>query len=54
MRYTYSIFAPKQGKKSLGIPSYRWKDSVKIYLEERVLQFGLKYWIQLAHDRIQW
>jgi hypothetical protein len=34
MRHLYSIFAQKLRGRYLGIPSCRWKGSVKIYLKE--------------------
>jgi hypothetical protein len=41
-----------EGKRSLGRPSHRWDDNIKMNLRE--IGIDVANWIQLAQDRVQW
>jgi len=41
-----------EGKRPLGIPSRRWEDNIKMYLQE--VECAGKAWIDLAQDRDGW
>jgi hypothetical protein len=41
-----------EGKRSLGRPSRRWEDNIKMDLGE--IGIDGANWIQLAQDRVQW
>jgi hypothetical protein len=41
-----------EGKRPLGRPRRRWKDNIKIYLQE--VGRGHGDWMELAHDRDRW
>ena len=41
-----------EGKRPLGRPRHRWKDNIKIALEE--MGRGCGDWMQLAQDRDRW
>ena len=49
----YSVIVGKsEGKRQLGGPSRRWKDNIKIDLQE--VGCGGMDWIELAQDRDRW
>ena len=41
-----------EGKRPLGIPRHRWKDNIKMDLQE--VGCGGMHWIELAQDRDRW
>jgi len=41
-----------EGKRQLGRPRRRWKNNIKMYLQE--YGRGCEDWIQLAQDRNRW
>jgi hypothetical protein len=41
-----------EGKKPLGRPRRRWKDNIKMYINE--IRSDVVNWIQLARDSVQW
>jgi hypothetical protein len=41
-----------EGKRTLGRPKRRWKDNIKMYLQE--VGCGGMDWIELAQDRDRW
>jgi hypothetical protein len=41
-----------EGKRPLGRPRSRWEDNIKMDLRE--IGIDEAYWIQLAHDTVQW
>ena len=41
-----------EGKKPLGRPRRRWKDKIKMDLQE--MGTGCGYWMELAQDRDRW
>jgi hypothetical protein len=43
------LLGKSQGKKTLGMPRRRWKDNIKMDLQE--VGCGLMDWIELTHDR---
>jgi len=52
-RGVYKVLVGKpEGKRSLGRPRRRWKDSIKMDLQEVV--FWCTDWIELAKDRDRW
>jgi hypothetical protein len=53
MRNAYNILVGKhEGKRPLGRPRRRWKDTIRINLREIWLE-GVK-WMRLAQGRTQW
>ena len=49
----YRVFVGKpEGKRTLRRPRRRWKDNVKIDLQE--VECGGMEWIELARDRDRW
>ena len=52
-RGVYSVLVGKpEGKRPLGRPRRRWKDNIKIDLQE--VGCGCMEWIELAQDRDRW
>jgi len=52
-RGLYRVLVGKpEGKRSLGRTRRRWKDNIKMDLQE--VGFGLMDWIELAQDRDRW
>jgi len=52
-RGVYSVLVGKpEGKRPLGRPKRRWKDDIKMDLQE--VRRGVKNWIELAQDRDRW
>jgi len=52
-RDIYRVLVGKpEGKKPLGRPRHRWKDTIKMDLQE--VEFGCMEWIDLAQDRGRW
>jgi hypothetical protein len=52
-RAVYWVLVGKpEGKRSLGRPRYRWKDNIKMDLQE--VGCGDMDWIELAEDRDRW
>ena len=52
-RGAFRVFVGKpKGKRTLGRPRRRWKDNIKMDLQE--LGYGSMYWIDLAQDRDRW
>jgi hypothetical protein len=50
-RIVYQILVGKpEEKRSLGRPSGRWKDGIRMYL----MEIGWEDWIQLAQDMGRW
>jgi hypothetical protein len=52
MKNSYRVVVKRQRKGSLGRPSHRWEDNMKMDLKE--IECGGVDWIQLAQDSIQW
>jgi hypothetical protein len=53
MRKSFKIYVGKPGRKRpLGRPSRRWKDNIKMYVQE-IDSEGVE-WINLAQGRDQW
>jgi len=51
--YVYRVLVGKsEGKRPLGRPRRRWKDNIKMDLEE--VGCGGMDWIELAQDRERW
>ena len=49
----YRVLLEKpEGKRSLGRPSCRWEDNIKMDLQE--VGWGGRDWIELAQDRNSW
>jgi hypothetical protein len=49
----YRVLVGKpEGKRPFGRPSYRWKDNIKMDLQE--MRCGGMDWIELALDRDRW
>jgi hypothetical protein len=52
-RGVYSVLVGRpEGKRPLGRPRHRWKDNIKMDLEE--IWIDGANWIWLAQDRVQW
>ena len=52
-RGIYKVLVGKpEGKRPLARPRFRWKDNIKMVLQE-VLCGGMD-WIELAQDRVRW
>jgi hypothetical protein len=52
-RGVYRVLVGKpEGKRPLGRPRCRWKDNIKIDLQD--VRCGVSYWIELAKDRDRW
>jgi hypothetical protein len=52
-RGVYRVLVGKpEGKRPLGRPRCKWKDSIKLDL--RVIEVDGGNWIWLAQDRVQW
>jgi hypothetical protein len=52
-RGIYRVFVGKsEGKRPLGRPRRRWKDNIKMDLQE--VRCGGMDWIELAQDRDRW
>ena len=52
-RWAYRFLVGKpEGKRSLGRPSYRWVDNIRMDLQE--VGGGYVDWIGLAQDRDRW
>jgi len=52
-RGVYRVLVGKhEGKRPLGRPRRRWKDNIKMDLQEVVCR-GV-YWLELAQDRDRW
>jgi len=53
IRGVYRVLVGKsEGKRPLGIPRRRWKDNIKMDLQE--VGCGSMEWIELAQDRDRW
>jgi hypothetical protein len=51
-RGAYRILVGRpEGRRSLGRPRHRWKDNIKMHLQE--VGWGMD-WIELAQDRDRW
>ena len=49
----YRVLVGKpEGKRPLGKPRSRWKDNIKMNLQE--VGYGDMYWIEVAQDRSRW
>jgi hypothetical protein len=46
------LLGKPDGKRSLGRPSRKWEDNIKMDLQE--VGFGVMGWIHLAQDRDSW
>jgi hypothetical protein len=52
-RGVYSILVEKtEGERPLGRPKCRWKDNIKMDLQE--VECGLMDWFEMAQDRDSW
>jgi hypothetical protein len=52
-RVVYRVLVEKpEGNRPLGRPRCRWKDNIKMDLQE--VRCGGMDWIELAHDRDRW
>jgi hypothetical protein len=52
-RKVYKVLVGKsEGKRSLGRPSRRWEDGIRMDLRE--IGLGGVYWIRLAQDKVRW
>jgi hypothetical protein len=52
-RGVYRLLVGKpEEKRPLGRPRHRWKDKIKLDLQE--VGCGVTDWIELAHDRNRW
>jgi hypothetical protein len=52
-KVVYRILVGKfEGKKPFGRPRLRWKDNIKMYLQE--VGCGVMDWIELAQERDRW
>jgi len=52
-RGVYRVLVGKpEGKRPLGRPRRRWKDNIKMNLQE--LRFGVMGWAQLTQGRDRW
>ena len=50
--YTGFLWGIPEGKRPLGRPRRRWKDNIKVDLQE--VRCGAIDWIELAQDRDSW
>jgi hypothetical protein len=50
--FPVTLVGKVEGKRSLGRPSSRWEDNIKLDLRET--RIGGANWIRLAQDRVQW
>ena len=52
-RVVHKVFVGKpEGKRPLGRPRHRWKDDIKMDLQE--MKRGCGDWMELAKDRDRW
>jgi len=47
-----ALVGKPEGRRPLGRPRHRWKDNIKMHLQE--VGCGVMDWIALVQDRVRW